>query len=32
MVGNAVVQLCMGSCRIIEVSGMDTHEGLACLD
>lgn len=29
---NAVRQLCMGSCRVIAVSGMDVHEGLACLD
>lgn len=29
---NAVRQLCMGSCRIIAVSGVDLHEGLACSD
>lgn len=32
MMENAVRQLCMGSCRVIAVSGMDVHEGLACLD
>lgn len=29
---NAVRQPCMGSCRIITVSGMDIYEGLAYLD
>lgn len=32
VVENAVTQLCIGSCRIIMVSGMDIHEGFACLD
>lgn len=32
MMENAVPQLCMGSSRIITVSGMDLHEGLACSD